>query len=228
MSPSAHKIAPRYVRLSGEIADQVILDRLRACYQDAAVAHAFASTEAGVAFDVRDGLAGFPASIIGQNGVDVEMKVEDGSLRIRSSRTAAGYLGSLGENLAGADGFIDTGDTVELRGDRYYFAGRRDGVINVGGLKVHPEEVEAVINRHPNVQMSLVTGRKNPITGALVIADVVVRSDSQPDAADAGIQRLKRDILDTCRRALAPYKVPTLLRLVRSLEVAPSGKLARL
>jgi acyl-coenzyme A synthetase/AMP-(fatty) acid ligase len=115
-----------------------------------------------------------------------------------------------------------------LRGDRYYFAGRRDGVINVGGLKVHPEEVEAVINRHPNVQMSLVTGRKNPITGALVIADVVVRSDSQPDAADAGIQRLKRDILDTCRRALAPYKVPTLLRLVRSLEVAPSGKLARL
>jgi acyl-coenzyme A synthetase/AMP-(fatty) acid ligase len=228
MSPSAHKIAPRYVRLSGEIADQVILDRLRACYQDAAVAHAFASTEAGVAFDVRDGLAGFPASIIGQNGVDVEMKVEDGSLRIRSSRTAAGYLGSLGENLADADGFIDTGDTVELRGDRYYFAGRRDGVINVGGLKVHPEEVEAVINRHPNVQMSLVTGRKNPITGALVIADVVVRSDSQPDAADAGIQRLKRDILDTCRRALAPYKVPTLLRLVRSLEVAPSGKLARL
>jgi acyl-coenzyme A synthetase/AMP-(fatty) acid ligase len=228
MSPSAHKIAPRYVRLSGEIADQVILDRLRACYPDAAVAHAFASTEAGVAFDVRDGLAGFPASIIGQNGVDVEMKVEDGSLRIRSSRTAAGYLGSLGENLADADGFIDTGDTVELRGDRYYFAGRRDGVINVGGLKVHPEEVEAVINRHPNVQMSLVTGRKNPITGALVIADVVVRSDSQPDAADAGIQRLKRDILDTCRRALAPYKVPTLLRLVRSLEVAPSGKLARL
>ena len=49
----------------------------------ARVAHAFASTEAGVAFDVTDGLAGFPASMIGESA-DVEMKVEDGSLRIRS------------------------------------------------------------------------------------------------------------------------------------------------
>ena len=51
--------------------------------------------------------------------------------------------------LADEDGFVDTGDMLELRGDRYYFAGRREGIINVGGQKVHPEEVEAVINRHP-------------------------------------------------------------------------------
>ena len=66
MSPSAHRIAPRYVRLSGEIADQAILDDLRALYPEAKIAHAFASTEAGVAFEVGDGLAGFPASLIGQ------------------------------------------------------------------------------------------------------------------------------------------------------------------
>ena len=42
----------------------------------------------------------------------------------------------------------------------------RGGIINVGGLKVHPEEIETIINRHPDVQMSLVRGRKNPITGA--------------------------------------------------------------
>ena len=94
MSPAARKIAPRYVRLSGEIVDQVILDSLRAFYPDANIVHAFASTEAGVGFDVRDCLAGFPASLIGTRGADVEMKVEDGSLRIRSARNAAGYLGS--------------------------------------------------------------------------------------------------------------------------------------
>jgi acyl-coenzyme A synthetase/AMP-(fatty) acid ligase len=116
---------------------------------------------------------------------------------------------------------------VELRGDRYYFVGRRDGIINVGGLKVHPEEVEAVINRHPSVQMSLVRARKSPITGALVVADVVVKSGS-PSSADADGRQIKSDILDNCRRALAPYKVPTMLRFVPSLEVAPSGKLARL
>ncbi len=227
MSPSARAIMPRYVRLSGEIVDQVILDNLRAFYPDASIVHAFASTEAGVGFDVHDGIAGFPASLIGRHSNDVEMKVEDGSLRIRSSRIAARYLGNSGEMLADDDGFVDTRDMVELRGDRYYFVGRRDGVINVGGLKVHPEEVEAVINRHPCVQMSLVKARKSPITGALVVADVVVKSDSQPCAADARALRLKSEILESCRRALAPYKVPGMVKFVPSLEVAPSGKLAR-
>jgi acyl-CoA synthetase (AMP-forming)/AMP-acid ligase II len=201
---------------------------LRAFYPYATVVHAFASTEAGVGFDVRDGLAGFPTSLISDQNADVALKVEDGSLRIRSDRIAARYLGSGAETLANGDGFIDTGDMVERRGDRYYFVGRRDGIINVGGLKVHPEEVEAVINRHPSVQMSLVSGRKNPITGALVVADVVVKSDSDRNAANAGCQRLKSDILESCRRTLAPYKVPTLVRFVPSLEVTSSGKLARL
>ena len=109
------------------------------------------------------------------------MKVEDGSLRIRSTRNAARYFGGENMTLEDAEGFVDTGDMLELRGDRYYFVGRRDGVINVGGLKVHPEEVEAVINRHPQVRMSLVRTRKNPITGALVVADMVL--EKEPDTA---------------------------------------------
>ena len=227
MSPLAHHIAPRYVRLSGEIVDQPLLDRLRTFYPDASIVHAFASTEAGVGFDVRDGLAGFPASVIGRDGESVQLKVEDGSLRIRSSRNAARYLGSSAETLAAGDGFVDTRDLVELRGDRYYFIGRKDGIINVGGRKVHPEEVEAVINRHPSVQMSLVSGRKSPIMGAIVVADVVVKTDSHPNTADTSVQRLKSDIIEACRRTLPPHKVPAMVRFVPSLEVAPSGKLER-
>src|SRR5581483_7310425 len=83
MSPEAAKISPAYVRLSGEIADQSILDNLQSFYSQAKVAHAFASTEAGVAFDVRDGLAGFPAALIAEPNGPVELKVEDGTLRIR-------------------------------------------------------------------------------------------------------------------------------------------------
>ena len=71
---------------------QAILDHLRASFPDADIAHAFASTEAGVAFDVRDGLSGFPASYIEQRG-DVEVRVVDQALRIRSGRVALGYLG---------------------------------------------------------------------------------------------------------------------------------------
>ena len=227
-SPSAHKIAPLYVRLSGEIADQAILDGLRALYPDARIAHAFASTEAGVAFEVGDGRAGFPASLIGQPSASVEMKIEDGSLRIRSARNAICYLGSASEPLADTDGFVDTRDMVELRGDRYYFVGRRDGIINVGGLKVHPEEVEAVINRHPRVQMSRARARKSPFTGAIVVADVVVKCEPGRVDATAGIEALKSEILETCHRALASHKVPAAIYVVPSLNVAASGKLARL
>ena len=81
------------------------------------------------------------------------MRVVDGSLRLRSSaRGAARYLRRAPARCVDAEGFVDTGDMVELRGDRYHFVGRRGGIINVGGLKVHPEEIEAVINRHPAVR----------------------------------------------------------------------------
>jgi acyl-CoA synthetase (AMP-forming)/AMP-acid ligase II len=227
-SPSAHRFAPQYVRLSGEIADQAILDGLRALYPEAKIAHAFASTEAGVAFEVGDGLAGFPAGLIGQPSASVQMKIEDGSLRIRSARNAIRYLGSASEPLADKDGFVDTRDMVELRGDRYYFVGRRDGIINVGGLKVHPEEVEAVINRHPRVQMSRARARKSPFTGAVVVADVVAKSEPGRVDTTAGIEALKSEILETCHRALAPHKVPAAIYVVPSLNVAASGKMLRL
>ncbi|MES1149987.1 MAG: AMP-binding protein, partial [Bradyrhizobium guangdongense] len=173
MSGAASRFSPRYVRLSGEIADQAVLDGLAEAFPNTSIGHAYASTEAGVGFAVNDGREGFPASLVGQERDGVEMKIVDGALRIRSKRTAHAYIGRNAAALADADGFVDTGDMVELRGDRYYFVGRRGGIINVGGLKVHPEEIEAVINRHAGVRMSRVRARKSPITGAIVTADVV-------------------------------------------------------
>jgi acyl-coenzyme A synthetase/AMP-(fatty) acid ligase len=223
MSPSARAISPRYVRLSGEIVDQAILDRLAAFYPQAKIGHAYASTEAGVGFEVNDGGEGFPADLIGRSA-DVEMKVVEGSLRIRSRRIARNYVGS-GAAVADAEGFVDTGDELELRGERYYFVGRRGGIINVGGFKVHPEEVEAVINRHPDVRMSLVRPRKNPITGAIVVADVVLRDEAA--GAGARSEALKREIAELCRERLAKHKVPSMIHFVPTLAVSASGKLSR-
>ena len=224
MSSSAHLIAPEYIRLSGEIADQGILNHLAQVYPKARIEHAFATTEAGVAFVVNDLTAGFPASVLTCTP-GVEMKVENGSLRIRSARTASRYLDEEHAPFKDADGFVDTTDMIDLRNERYYFVGRRDGVVNVGGLKVHPEEVEEVINRHPEVRMSLVRTKKNPITGALVVADVVLRS--APRLEHEGDREIQRDILLMCREELASHKVPATINFVATLAVAESGKLIR-
>ena len=226
MSPQARAVTPRYIRLSGEIADQAILNALHSFYPQAGVSHAFASTEAGVAFAVNDGLEGFPASMVGAPG-EVEMKIENGSLRIRSARTALGYVGGDSGMLADEKGFVDTGDMVELRGDRYRFLGRRNGVVNIGGLKVYPEEIEAVINRHPAVRMSVVWSRRSPISGSLVAADVVLKAELDSSGANSQIADWKREIIQICRESLAAHKVPATIRCVPALELASAGKLAR-
>jgi acyl-coenzyme A synthetase/AMP-(fatty) acid ligase len=223
MSGSASGFAPAYVRLSGEIADQSVLDGLIRAFPMASVGHAYASTEAGVGFAVNDGLEGFPATLIGKNRDGVEMDVKDGSLRIRSTRTAHAYVGRNAADLADGDGFIDTGDMVEKRGDRYHFIGRRGGIINIGGLKVHPEEIEAVINRHAEVRMSRARSRRSPITGAIVVADVILADGD----ASGRSNEIRDTILADCRASLASYKVPAVIRFVASLDVTPAGKLAR-
>jgi acyl-CoA synthetase (AMP-forming)/AMP-acid ligase II len=224
MSPDIGKIAPGYVRLSGEIADQAILDHLRAAFPNSSVGHAYASTEAGVGFAVNDGLAGFPAAYFDGVRDGVEMKVVGGSLHIRSPGTASRYVTAQSGPLLDADRFVDTGDVVEQRGDRYFFAGRKGGIINIGGLKVHPEEVEAVINRHPLVRMSLVRSRQSPITGAIVVAEVVLNSAGRGASQESEV---RDDILKLCRDALPRHKVPVSISFVPALVVAATGKLAR-
>ncbi len=223
MSGSAARFSPRYVRLSGEIADQAVLDGLKAAFPQSSIGHAYASTEAGVGFAVNDGLEGFPADYIGVDRNGVEMKIVDGLLRIRSKRTAHAYIGHNAAALADADGFVDTGDMIELRGSRYHFVGRRGGIINIGGLKVHPEEIEAVINRHPDVRMSRAKSRKSPITGGIVVADVVLADGTDPSRAG----EVRDQILGSCRAQLASHKVPAVIRFVETLDVTPAGKLAR-
>jgi len=127
--------------------------------------------------------------------------------------------------LRDGDGFVDTGDMVERRGDRYVFAGRRGGIINVGGLKIHPEEIEAVINRHPDVRMSRAKSRRSPITGAIVIADVVLRAQTGDGEERNAV--LKREILQACRASLPQHKVPAAIRFVPALAVTSAGKLER-
>lgn len=221
MSDAASLFTPKAVRLSGEIADQPILDALKAAFPNAAIGHAYASTEAGVGFEVTDGLEGFPASYLEEAPGGVELRIVDGSLRIKSSRMASEYAGRPDLALVSADGMVDTGDIVEVRNGRCFFVGRRGGIINVGGLKVHPEEVESVINRHSAVQQSRVRARKSPVIGSIVVADLVLL----PDAIN--VEQVKTEIFGLCRANLPMHKIPAILSIVPVIEVTAGGKVAR-
>ena len=211
------------MRLSGEIADQAVLDSLRRTYPEAAIGHAYASTEAGVGFEV-DGRAAkaFRPPILDRHG-PLAMKVEDGSLRIRSDPHGEPLSRERGRRrCVDADGFVDTGDMVEQRGDRLYFVGRRSGIINVGGLKVHPEEVEAVINRHarrPHVARARRDAARSRARSSWPTWCWTMPPARTADPA-ASRPRSCRPAARTCR-----HKVPVLVRFVPELDVTPAGKL---
>jgi acyl-coenzyme A synthetase/AMP-(fatty) acid ligase len=96
-------------------------------------------------------------------------------------------------------------------------------MINVGGLKIHPEEVESVLQLHPKVRMALARARKNSITGALVTAEVVLEGDHD----DAERAKVTEELLQFCRGQLPAHKVPATIRIVSELTVGVTGKIAR-
>lgn len=224
MSSAADKLALRHIRLAGEIADDGILLRLRSRFPAAEIVHSFASTEAGVTFQVQDCRSGFPAALLYETP-NVEMKIVNQSLRVRSGRTALRYLGDGAPALKDPEGFVDTGDLVEVRDRRCIFIGRRDGIINVGGSKICPEEVEAVINLHSEVHMSVVRAKQNPATGSIVVADIVLRGGASSERRDTEL--IRNEILHSCRKLLPRHKVPVIISFVPALAMAPSGKIQR-
>lgn len=131
----------RQVTLGGEIADQRLLDALAGAFPDARITHVFASTETGAAFAVRDGREGFPRSYLEEAPRGIRLAVRDGVLHLHAPDVSG----------AGPDGFVSTGDLVEVSGDRVRFLGRASGMVDVGGVMVAPEQVEAVLRAHPDV-----------------------------------------------------------------------------
>lgn len=207
------------ITLGGEIADQAILSTLRREFPAARIVHIYASTEAGVGFSVTDGLAGFPAAWL-QEGAPVDIRISDtGSLLIRA-RTISNSQ-SLRSRLT-SDGYLDTQDSVQIDNDRVHFLGRASGIINVGGNKVHPEEIENIVREVPGVQNALVSAKNSPIMGQLVVLDVQSGALSTDEAT-----ALKRRIREHCRQHLAKFKVPAMINIVGELAVSESGKVDR-
>lgn len=193
VDPALLAAAPiRSISMGGEIVDQAILDRLAELYPAARIRHIYASSEAGAAIVVTDGRAGFDAALLARTGGPVALKIEEGRLFVRSRYG----------NREGAGGWIDTGDLVEERDGRVHFLGRAgNAMINVGGQKAFPPDIEAHLLRHPDVLWARVTARRAPLVGHLPVASVVLRRPIDPAEAETLLTA-------HCEGRLADYAIP--------------------
>ncbi len=221
LGPRASTLQLEQITLGGEIADAHILKALRETYPAASISHIYASTEAGALFSVRDGLAGFPAAWL-ETGIDgIGLRIREGVLQVKSPRGMKRYVVRAAVPVLTEDGWLMTGDLVEQVGDRVYFSGRQDTMLNVGGAKVRPEEVEQVLFSLPEIADARVYGVRNPITGVVLAVDIVAQPGQD-------LASLKVTLPANLRARLESYKVPRIFNFVSSIAVSEAGKKKKL
>ena len=137
-------------------------------------------------------------------GEGFQTRVVDGILQIKAHSAMVGYLNA--QSPFTEDGWFNTGDSVEVNGEYMRILGRKSEMINVGGEKVHPTEIEDVIQEMDNVAEVTVYGEKNPIMGNIVCAKVRLLSDEDHKKFTACLKR-------HCRERMAKYKVPVKIKI---------------
>lgn len=138
-------------------------------------------------------------------GEGYQLRVVDGILEIKAESAMLGYLNA--PSPFSADGWFHTGDQVEVDGEFFRILGRVSEIINVGGQKVYPAEVENAAQGHPNVADISVYAEKNQILGQIVCARVKLRK-----AQDA--REFERDFKAFCQSRLQAFQVPVKVKVV--------------
>ena len=152
------------------------------------------------------------------------MKVVDGELHVSSANAMRGYdhvsAGPAQSAHPAGDRWTATGDLVEVRGERVYFVGRRSDLINVGGNKVSPLEVEQVIRSVDGVADTRVYAQQSSIAGQLVACEIVADAGRDP-------QQVKQAVLAACQAGLRSFQRPRFVDFVDQIQLSGAAKRIR-
>jgi acyl-coenzyme A synthetase/AMP-(fatty) acid ligase len=151
-------------------------------------------------------------------GEGFETRVVQGLLEIKAHTAMLGYLNA--PSPFTSDGWLITGDAVEVDGEYMLIKGRASELINVGGEKVYPAEVEDVLMQMPNVRDVVVSGESNPITGQIVAAHFNL---AEPE----DLTHLRQRVREYCRGRLPAYKTPVRIGIVTEGPYSPRFKKLR-
>jgi long-chain acyl-CoA synthetase len=149
---------------------------------------------------------------------DTQIRVVDGILQIKARSSMIGYLNA--PSPFTEDGWFITGDQVEVDGEYYKILGRKTDIINVGGQKVYPAEVESVILEMDNVKNVTVSARENSTMGQVVCAEIVLDEDEP-------VSVIKKKVRSYCKNKLESYKVPVHVEVVNEVRYTERFKRIR-
>lgn len=205
-----HKLPLEQVTLGGEPVDQAVLTQLGEAFPDARVSWIYASSEVGASIVVHDGRAGFPMEWLDRDLPGrPRLAVVDGELVITSPHHGTDASGA---EMAGA---VRTGDAVRIEDGRVLVTGRLDrDELNVGGSKVSAGAVRDLLQSHPAIAWAAVRGRKAPLVGTMVVADVVA---VDPDVSADDLTRWAAE-------RLPEYAVPRRIKMLAEIPAKETLK----
>ncbi len=191
----------RVISYGTEPMPQVTLQRVKTLFPAVKLHQTYGLIEVGV---LRTKGRGDDSLWVKVGGEGYQTRVVDGCLQIKADSAMLGYMNA--SSPFTEDGWFITGDAVLVDGEYMTILGRKSELINVGGEKVYPAEIEGVIQAMSNVAEVTVYGEKNPITGNIVCARVRLAHEEDPHQFTARLKAF-------CRDRLAPYKVPVKVNL---------------
>lgn len=197
------------IAYGAEAMPQKVLNRLSKVFPKAQLQQKFGTSETGA---IRIKSVGNESLFFSIEDSDTQWKIVEEELWLKTPSRVLGYLNAADDGLE-ADGWYRTGDLVEADDhNNLKIIGRISALINVGGQKVHPAEVEAILNEIEGIEATHIYGKEAPITGSTVACEIVVSGDEE-------LRTWKRRIRNHCRGKLAPWKIPSSVKIVDSISV---------
>jgi long-chain acyl-CoA synthetase len=205
----------KVINYATEVMPQATLKALHDAFPNIELRQSYGLSELGI---LRSQSRSSDSLWVRVGGEDYQTRVVDGVLQIKAKSSMMGYLNA--PSAFTEDGWFDTQDEVEMDGEWLRFKGRRSSIINVGGEKVYPEEVETVILEVDNVIDATVTKEPHPFTGNIVVASVQIRDPEDVKQVAARIRK-------HCFTKLPSFKVPVKITLANSSNVSERFKKKR-
>ncbi len=185
-----------FIAYSAERMPESTLTRLRAAFPGVRLVQNYGLSEVGI---MRAKSEGSDSLFMKLGGDGFATRVRDGLLEIKSETAMLGYLNEASPFTE--DGWLKTGDRVEVKGDYVHVLGRASDLIIIGGEKVYPAEVEDWIAQMPGVVDVAVGSEVNAITGQIVAATVQLMTDERRSDFRARMSAFLSD-------KLPPFKIP--------------------